>query len=296
MANNVPAMVWSNTPFEPPPPKGPPPKIPLPKTPTQAQMRNAALSPLSQPAADDYFKKINYSLATPPRQPPRTNVRAPILHRVSESESIDEVDDDIEPPSGPRFRGVSNGSPVSPHTIADQEGILPSPSAFELDKSGRKGSGSSQTTIASLQSQPHMPRVRSSITITDDDEPPAFVAKADKHKRVLGIDQKSSQVKRGGTEKSESSKSISGGPRRKRSVPDIHDRITDRSSSPLPAPDVVPFLYQDIEVIPSYKPVTDNLGCKETASSRSTFTPPPGVGFASPSTQHLIKFESLEQT
>lgn len=267
MANNVPTMVWSNTPFEPPPPKGPPPKIPLPKTPTQAQMRTVTVSPLSQPAADDYFKKVNYSPATPPRQPPRTNVRAPLLHRVSETDSIEEADADIEPPSGPRFRGVTNGSPVSPHTIIDQEGTLPTPSAFELDKNGRKGSGSSQATIASLQSQPHMPRVRSSITIVDDDEPPAFVAKTDKHKRVLGIDQKSSQGKRGGVEKSESSKSMSGGPRRKRSFPDIHERIVDRSSSPLPAPDVVPFLYQDIEVIPSYKPAANNSGCKETTSS-----------------------------
>lgn len=260
MANNLPAMVWSNTPFEPPPPKGPPPKIPLPKTPTQAQMRNTAVSPLSQTApGDDYFKKINYSPATPPRQPPRTNIRAPLLHRVSETDSVDEKeDDDIEPPSGPRFRGVSNGSPVSPHTIVDQEGTLPTPSAFELDKAGRKGSESSAVTIASLQSQPHMPRVRSSITIIDDEEPPAFVMKGDKHKRVLGIDQKTSQVKRGGAEKGDSSKSISGGPRRKRSFPEIHDRITDRSSSPLPAPDVVPFLYQDIEVIPSYRLLADN--------------------------------------
>jgi hypothetical protein len=234
MAHNVPAMVWSNTPFDPPPPKGPPPKIPLPKTPTQAQMRTVAVSPLSQPTADDYFKKINYSPSTPPRQPPRSNIRAPLLHRVSETDSIEEADDDFEPPSGPRFRGVSNGSPISPHTIIDQEGILPAPSAFELDKAGRKGSESSAATISSLQSQPHMPRVRSSITIIDDDdEPPPFVMKGDKHKR-----------------KTDSSKSIPGAPRRKRSFPEIHDRPTDRSSSPLPAPDVVPFLYQDIEVNP----------------------------------------------
>jgi len=247
MAHNVPAMVWSNTPFDPPPPKGPPPKIPLPKTPTQAQMRTVAVSPLSQPTADDYFKKINYSPSTPPRQPPRSNIRAPLLHRVSETDSIEEADDDFEPPSGPRFRGVSNGSPISPHTIIDQEGILPAPSAFELDKAGRKGSESSAATISSLQSQPHMPRVRSSITIIDDDdEPPPFVMKGDKHKRVLGIDAKTSQVK----QKTDSSKSIPGAPRRKRSFPEIHDRPTDRSSSPLPAPDVVPFLYQDIEVNP----------------------------------------------
>src|SRR5277367_46325 len=252
MANNVPAMVWSNTPFDPPPPKGPPPKIPLPKTPTQAQMRNVAVSPLSQPAADDYFKNINYSPSTPPRQPPRTNIRAPLLHRVSETDSIEEAEDDLEPPTGPRFRGINNGSPVSPHTIVDQEGALPTPIAFELDRAGRKGSESSAATVSSLQSQPHMPRVRSSITITDDDEPPSFVTKSDKHKRILGIDSKPPQVKRGGGEKSDNSKSFSGGPRRKRSFPEIHDRITNRSSSPLPAPDVVPFLYQDIEVNPSF--------------------------------------------
>ena len=211
-------------------------------------MRNVPVSPFSQPPADEYFKKINYSPLTTSRQPPRANVRAPVLHRVSESDSIEEREDDFEPPSGPRFRGTSNGSPISPHTIVDQAGTPPTPSAFELDKAGRQGSESSSATISSLQSLPHMPRVRSSITIIDDDEPPHFVQKNDKHKRVLGIDQKSSQAKRGGAEKSEGSRSISGGPRRKRSIPEIHDRVTDRSSSPLPAPDVVPFLYQDIEV------------------------------------------------
>jgi hypothetical protein len=237
-------MVWP-TAFDPPPPKGPPPKIPLPKTPTQAEMRNAPLSPLSKPDPPEYFKKVNYSPTTPPRVPPKTNVRAPLLHRLSETDSIDEIDT-IDPVPGPRFRGPTSGSPVSPYTILEQDPALPVPTAFDLDKasgSGRKGSESSTGTLASQQSFPYLSRGRSMPY--DDEEPTPFVMKSDKHKRILGIESKSPASGKRGSHKGDNANSTPSGPRRKRSFPDIN-----RSNSPLPAPDVVPFLYQDIEVVP----------------------------------------------
>ena len=237
MSNNVPTMVWPTT-FEPPPPKGPPPKIPLPKTPAQGQMRNLAVSPTSQPPANEYFSHVNYSQSTTSRVPPRTNFRLPPLHRVSETDSLEESDD-IEPPA-PLFRSASNGSPVSPYTILDNPNTLPVPNPFELDMAARKGSEPSPGTIPSQPSYPRA-RTRSSHPSYDvDDEPPPFVMKSDKHKRILGIDQKTSQIKLS----RENSAPIQPAVHRKRSFPDV----ADRSSSPLPAPDVVPFLYQDIEV------------------------------------------------
>jgi len=234
MANNVPAMSWPST-FDPPPPKGPPPKIPLPKTPSQAQMRNLPVSPMSEAPANEYFTNVNYSPSTPPRVPPRSNIRPPALHRVSETDSLEEADDLDPPPS--LTRDDSNGSPVSPYTIVAHNDMLPNPSNFDLDKS-RKGSGSSAGTLASA----HRPsRARTSIPF-DDDEPPPFVARSDKHKRILGIDEKKSHIKRV-AEKKDSLSSTPPNSLTKRNLPDIH-----RSSSPLPAPDVVPFLYQDIEV------------------------------------------------
>jgi hypothetical protein len=232
-------MVWPAT-YEPPPPKGPPPKIPLPKTPAQAQVRNGPVSPTSQPPSNDYFSNVNYSPSTAHRVPPRTNVRLPALHRVSETDSLEESDD-VEPPP-PLFRSTSNGSPVSPYTIVDNTNALPAPSGFELEMATRKGSEPIARTATSQQSHPRA-RTRSSLPSIDDDEPPPFVMKSDKHKRVLGIDQKTSQIKRP-HEKRENSAPIPPPARRKRSFPDI----ADRSSSPLPASDVVPFLYQDIEV------------------------------------------------
>ena len=241
MSNNVPTMVWQTT-FEPPPQKGPPPKIPLPKIPPQAQIRNVAVSPMSQPPANDYFNNVNYYPSAPSRMPPRTNSRPPALHRVSETDSLEESND-FEPPAS-LLRSTTNGSPVSPYTIIDHNNALPPPSAFELDRASRKGSESSAGTFASQPTYSPV-RTRSSLPcIDDDDEPPPFVMKSDKHKRILGIDQKTSQIK-GSHEKRENSAPMPAGAHRKRSFPDL----ADRSSSPLPAPDVVPFLYQDIEVL-----------------------------------------------
>jgi len=242
MASNGPAMVWS-TPFEPPPQKGPPPKIPLPKPPTHPQVRNVPVSPMSQPPGSEYFSKVNFSPNTPSRAPPKTSARTPTLHRLSETDSIDEADGPDQLLS-PRFIGMTNGSPVSPHTVVDQELTLPDPITFDLDKAsgtGRKGSEGSTSTLASGQSPSRQRNGRS--TMYDDDEPAPFVMRSDKHKRILGIDQKTPTVKRG-SNKLESSKS-SGGARRKRSFPELNER----SNSPLPTPDVVPFLYQDIEVV-----------------------------------------------
>jgi hypothetical protein len=239
MSNNVPSMVWPTT-FEPPPPKGPPPKIPLPKTPTQAQMRNIAISPMSQPPVNEYFHNVDYSPSTSSRVPPRSNVRPPALHRVSEIDSIEESDD-LEPPA-PLFRTASNDSPVSPHTIVDHANTLPLPNAFELDVAARKGSESSSGTVPSQLLYPRARTGSSLPYIDDDDEPPPFVMKSDKHKRILGIDQKTSHIKRS-HDKRENSAPTPPPVHRERSFPEV-----DRSSSPLPAPDVVPFLYQDIEV------------------------------------------------
>jgi hypothetical protein len=243
MANNVPTIIWPTT-FEPPPPKGPPPKIPLPMTPTQAQFLNTAVSPMSRPPADEYFTSVNYSPSGPSRAPPRANIRPPILHRLSETESFDEAEE-LDPP-GPPFRENSNGSPVSPHTIVQKAGAPPpDPSAFELDEPNRKGS---EPTLSSQPSYSRLTRPRSSIPYIEDEEPAPFVIKGDKHKRILGINPKTSHIRRG-HDKSDSSNSLAPGApapgaRHKRSFPDI----PDRSSSPLPGPEVVPFLYQDIEV------------------------------------------------
>jgi hypothetical protein len=243
MTNNAPAVGWSAT-FEPPPPKGPPPKMPLPKTPNQAQMRTSSTSPLSTPPTNEYFTKVNYSPATPPRIPPKNNVRAPVLHRLSETDSVEEADL-INSTPGPRFRGASNGSPVSPYTVLDQDGTLPDPTAFDLDKAsgtGRKGSASSTTTQSTQNSRPRNPR-GNSLPFDEDGEPMPFVMRpSDKHKRILGIDSKAPAIKR--PQRSENSNKVSVGIRRKPSLPDINDR----ANSPLPAPDVVPFVYQDIEV------------------------------------------------
>jgi hypothetical protein len=251
MASNLDSVVWTNS-FDPPPQKGPPPKIPLPKPPTQSQIRSNSLSPMSNPPGNEYFNSVNFSPKSPPRLPPKGNVRAPVLHRLSETDSINEADS-FDPVPGPRFRGTSNGSPVSPYTLLDQDGTLPTPTAFDLDKSGRKGSGSSLGT-----QQSRMSRGRSLQLMDEHEEPAPFVMKSDKHKRILGIDSKATPVKKP-PQKSESLHSISGGLRRKRSIPDVHAR----ANSPLPAPDVVPFLYQDIEVRPLIVSLTC-LGCATT--------------------------------
>ena len=259
MSNNAPTMVWPTT-FEPPPQKGPPPKIPLPKIPTPGQMRNDTISPMSQPPAAQYFNNVNYSPSTPSRVPPKTNVRPPALHRVSEIDSHEESDD-FEPPA-PLFRSTSNGSLVSPHTIVDHAIALPPPSAFDLDTAARKGSEPGPGIVSSQPSYPRA-RTKSSLPyIDDDDEPPPFVMKSDKHKRILGIDQKTPQIKRS-HEKRE--KSAPKPPvHRETSFPDL----ADRSSSPLPASDVVPFLYQDIEVRHFVYPTDVIRMCEDNPQSR----------------------------
>jgi hypothetical protein len=259
-------MVWPTT-FEPPPPKGPPPKIPLPKPPTQAQMRNIAVSPMSQPPATEYFNNINYSPSTPSRVPPRNNIRPPTLHRLSETDSYEEADS-FEPPAPP-FSRTDSDSPVSPYTIVDY-GTTPGPNDFELDMAAQKGSESSAGTLSSVQSNSRS-RTRSTLPYLDDEEPPPFVLRGDKHKRILGIDQKTSHIKRS-NEKKDHSNSVPSAPRREKTFP---SEIQDRSGSPLPAPDVVPFLYQDIEVC-SICIHTDLLRmCEDSLQSRllSILTP-----------------------
>jgi hypothetical protein len=230
-------MVWTTS-FDPPPQKGPPPKIPLPKTPTAAELqRGSSVSPSSNPPGNEYFNKVNFSPTSPPRVPPKMNIRAPVLHRLSETESIEEGV--FDPIAGPRFRGPTSDSPVSPYTVVGHDTSLPVPTAFDLDKSGRKGSASSGGTIP--QSRPS--RVKS-LPFVDDEEPTPFVMKSDKHKRILGIDPKPAAIKRQLQKNDNSAPPSSNGIRRKRSLPDVNAR----ANSPLPAPDVVPFLYQDIEV------------------------------------------------
>lgn len=236
MTGNLDSMVWTPS-FDPPPQKGPPPKIPLPKPPTGEFRRSSSVSPLSNPPGNEYFGKVNFSPTSPPRVPPKTNIRAPILHRLSETDSLEEGDS-FDPIPGPRFRGPNSDSPVSPYTVIGQDTTLPVPTAFELDRSARKGSGSSGGSIS--QSRPS--RVKS-LPFPDDQEPTPFVMKSDKHKRILGIDPKTAAIKRQ-VQKSDNSAPPSNGIRRKRSLPDVNVR----ANSPLPAPDVVPFLYQDIEV------------------------------------------------
>jgi hypothetical protein len=258
MTNNGSAMGWSTS-FKPPPQKGPPPQIPLPKTPSPAQMRIASVSPLSTLPNDEYFNKVNFSPATPPRIPPKNNVRAPALHRLSETDSVEEADF-IDATPGPRFRGASNGSPVSPYTVLDNDTTLPVPPAFDLDKasgSGRKGSASSTATQSTTQSRPRTAR-GNSLPYDDDGEPLPFVMKSnDKHRRILGIDGKAPPIKR--PQRNDNSNKVSGAIRRKPSLPEINDR----ANSPLPAPDVVPFVYQDIEVGPIAALLI--LGCSKAA-------------------------------
>src|SRR5579859_568999 len=237
MSGNLDSMVWTTS-FDPPPQKGPPPKIPLPKTPIAEPQRSSSVSPLFNPPDNEYFSKVNFSPTSPPRVPPKTNVRAPVLHRLSETDSIEEGEL-FDPVPGPRFRGPASDSPVSPHTVIGQDMSLPVPTAFDLDKSGRKGSASSGGTIS--QSRPS--RVKS-IPFPDDEEPTPFVMKSDKHKRILGIDPKTAAIKRQAPKNEHAATPPSNGVRRKRSFPEVHAR----ANSPLPAPDVVPFLYQDIEV------------------------------------------------
>ena len=242
MTGNLDSMVWTTT-FDPPPQKGPAPRIPLPKTPTlvQAPRSSSTSSPLSNPAGNEYFNNVNFSPTTPPRVPPKTNVRAPLLHRLSETDSIEEGDS-LDPIPGPRFRGPSSDSPISPYTVVHHDTGLPDPTSFDLDKSGRKGSASSGGTLALQQSQSRSSRGRS-LPFTDDEEPTPFVMKSDKHKRILGIDPKIAPIKRLPA-KSDTPPPLANGIRRKRSLPDVNGR----ANSPLPTPDVVPFLYQDIEV------------------------------------------------
>jgi hypothetical protein len=272
-------MVWPTN-FEPPPQRGPPPNIPLPKPPIQ---RSDPVS-MSQPPVNEYFKNINYSPATPPRIPPRANIRPPALHRVSETDSLEEADE-FEPPA-PIFKSTSNGSPVSPYTIVEPDGTFPAPNVFELDMAARMASDSNAGT--SFSSQSYRQRARSSFT--DDDDSPPFIVRSDKHKRILGIDQKTSQIKRVPHEKKDASTSVPPGPRRKRSFPDINDR----SNSPLPTPEVVPFLYQDIEVCPlSLSPLTF-LGCTKATRNRSARSSSSSLGYARPSTQYLDILNPLE--
>jgi hypothetical protein len=199
------------------------------------------VSPQSSSASNnEYFNNINFSPATPPRVPPKTNVRAPVLHRLSETDSLEEAASIDPVPPGPRFRGPSNGSPVSPYTVLEQDIALPVPTAFDLDKSsgsGRKGSESSTTTQSTQRSRTRHVR-GNSLGFDDDGEPIPFVMRSsDKHKRILGIDSKAPPIK-------QPPRTDSAGNRRKRSLPEPNDR----SNSPLPAPDIVPFVYQDIEV------------------------------------------------
>ena len=222
---------------------------------------------MSQPPATEYFNNINYSPSTPSRVPPRTNIRPPTLHRVSETDSCEETDS-FEPPVPP-FSRTGNDSPVSPYTIVDY-GTLPAPNVFEFDMAARNGSESSAGTLPLAQSNSRS-RTRSSLPYLDDEEPPPFVVRGDKHKRILGIDQKTSHIKRG-HEKKDHSTPVPSAPRREKSFP---GEIQDRSSSPLPAPDVVPFLYQDIEVCSIYIHTDLLRMCEDSLQSRlpSILTP-----------------------
>ena len=238
------ATTWHS--FAPPPQRGPPPKIPLPKTPTQAlaqtQIRNAAVSPLSQPPLNEYFANMaNYSPASPPRAPPRTTIRPPALHRVSETESIEEAQPASPLESPPAlFKSNSNGSPVSPHTVVNHHvggPFSPSPGNLDLDPAARKGSESSTATYAAR------PRMRSSLTVGDEEPAPFTGQRSDKHKRILGIDSKTPTHSKRDKDKSEPKKDRPASQRQKA----YHDGEV-RSNSPLPTADVVPFLYQDMEV------------------------------------------------
>lgn len=248
-----PSMSWPPS-FEPPPPKGPPPQIPLPKTPAQDKQRNVPVSPLSGPPSNEYFSKFNFSQSTPSRAPPnKSTVRAPLLQRLSEADSITENggddDEELDPVPQAPFRSHTQGSsPVSPFSIREpEENALPAPSAFDLDKAsggGRKGSESSGGTLASAKHSHRLSRGRS-LGYADDDEPKPFIPRGDKHRRILGIEEngKKTSSKRSSAPKTDEST----GSRRKRDISDPGER----SSSPMPAADVVPFLYQDMEVCTS---------------------------------------------
>jgi len=268
MASNLDALSWKQ-PFEPPPQKGPPPQIPLPKPPTQAQIRSNSqqgpVSPTSNPTGDAYFAKVNYSPSSPPRIPSRNTARAPPLHRLSETDSIEEADILPQPP----FRTLTEESPVSPYTVLHNDSILADPSSFDLDRAsgaGRKGSASSVGALTTPQAH-RISRGRSlQFTRDEDPEPAPFVMKSDKHKRILGIESKAPPIKHP-SHKPESPKLGSTGMRRKRSVPETNGR----SNSPLPAPDVVPFLYQDIEVFPRDCESYQNRMCEDNPLSKRLY-------------------------
>jgi hypothetical protein len=193
---------------------------------------------------DDYFK-ANYSPATPPRIPQKNVVRAPALHRLSEGDSIDEADF-LDPIQEPRIREPSASSPVSPYTVVDHDTIFQEPSILDLHAAaGRKGSESSAGTL-SVPMQPARSRNRRSLPADKyDEEPTPFVMKkSDKHKRILGIEADPPKVKVA-PRKGDSPVSMSAsGSGRKGS---FHE-TNGRSNSPLPNPDVAPFLYQDPDV------------------------------------------------
>ena len=263
------ATSWHSS-FAPPPQRGPPPKIPLPKTPTQTQMqiRNAAVSPLSQPPSNEYFANMaNYSPATPPRAPPRTNLRPPALHRVSETESIEEAHSASPLESPPAlFKSNSNGSPVSPHTIVNHHANGPfssPPSKPELDPAARKSSEANAATYAAR------PRMRSSLTVGDEEPAPFTGQRSDKHKRILGIESKTSTHSKRDKDKSEPKKDRPTSQRQKG-----YSESEVRSNSPLPTADVVPFLYQDMEVrvenVNNVVMLTLGLGRTEATIRRST--------------------------
>jgi hypothetical protein len=250
----------------------------------QQTARSTVVSPLSQgptsnsnststeyfgrvPSNEYFANMLNYSPATPPRVPPRTNIRPPPLHRVSETDSIEEADAALHSPleQPPElFKSVSNGSPISPLTMVNHSvgTPLPQPTSLELDPAVRKGSESNASAYAGR------PRLRSSLSVGDEEEPAPFTGqrnenrlRSDKHKRILGIDSSSSTTTTTTTKiptpptkrdkvKSEPKKE------RNRSYPDGEVR----SNSPMPTPDVVPFLYQDMEVL--YNTIAHFVGCR----------------------------------
>jgi hypothetical protein len=240
MASNGHSPAWP----QPPPQKGPPPKIPSPKPPVLSQTRTGPVSPVSELPGGEYFSKINYSPSSPTRVPPRTNVRAPLLQRVSEH-SIDDENADLDPVPTDHFRATSDGSPVSPYTILDGHASLPIPGNFELDQARRQGSLSSGGNSTS-QSRTRSSHGRSSLSYTEEDEPPPFVMKSDKHKRILGITEDPRDPRSKKTpDRKESAGSISSVQRKASG----QESTGNRSKSPTPANDVAPFLYPDGQVV-----------------------------------------------
>jgi hypothetical protein len=233
----------------------------------QQGARSPVVSPLSQGAtanstttaehpgrvpSNEYFANmLNYSPATPPRVPPRSNIRPPPLHRVSETDSIEEANAALhspleQPPD--LFKPASNGSPVSPLTMLNHPvgTALPQPTNLELDPAVRKGSESNVSAYAGR------PRLRSSLSVGDEEEPTPFTGhrtenklRSDKHKRILGIDSSSTTTKAPPPPSKRDKAKAESKKERNRSYPDPEVR----SNSPMPTPDVVPFLYQDMEVL-----------------------------------------------